>query len=241
METIQITLPHPDGAVVFLDAFCDGLRPDPPLWIDEWSEEHMVIPADTGARLPGPYRLDTTPFARDVLRELSPGSPAKRVVAKVASQLWKTQVGINWICASIARAPANILALEPTQTLTERLSSRIEKTIAAVSELRERVAAPRARDAKNTIGVKEFRGGTLHISTAGSESNLAELTARYIYGDEVDRWQRNVGNEGDPIKLAENRATQFGRAAKFYYSSSPTEKDASKIDELFEMGNQRHC
>lgn len=135
METIQTILPHPDGTAVFLDAFCDGLRPDPPLWIDEWSEQHMVIPADTGARLPGPYRLDTTPFARDVLRKLSPGSPAKRVVAKVASQLWKTQVGINWICASIARAPANVLALEPTQTLTERLPPlnllRIEENLSA--------------------------------------------------------------------------------------------------------------
>lgn len=241
MELMESVAPHPDGATVFLDAFCAGLKPDPPLWIDEWSEAEMVIPADTGARLPGRYRLDTTPFARDVLRALSPESPVKRVVAKVASQLWKTQVGINFICASIARAPANILALEPTQTLTRRLASRIDKTIAAVPALRERVAAPRSRDAKNTSDTKEFRGGGLYINTAGSESNLAELTARYIYGDEIDRWLRNVGQEGDPVKLAENRATQFGRAAKFYYSSSPTEKDASKIDELFEKGDQRHC
>lgn len=241
MEQIETVLPHPDGEEVFLTAFCEGLKPDPALWIDEWSEEHMVIPADAGSRLPGPYRLDTTPFARAVLRDLSPESPVKRVVAKVASQLWKTQVGINWICASMARAPANILALESTQVLTEELSSRIDKTIDAVRELRKKVAAPRSRDARNTIGVKEFRGGALHIRTAGSESNLAGLTARYIYGDEVDRWKRNVGGEGDPVKLAEARSTQFGRAAKFYYSSTPTEKDASKIDELFEMGDQRHC
>lgn len=240
MELTENILPHPDGAAVYLDAFADGLQPDPELWIDEWSEDHMVIPADTGARLPGPYRLDTTPFARDVLRDLSPGSPVKRVVAKVASQLWKTQVGINWICASIARAPANILALEPTQTLTERLSSRLDKTIDAVRELAEKVAPARSRDAKNTINTKEFRGGSLHINTAGSEANLAEITARYIYCDEIDRW-RKEGVEGRRSKLAENRATQFGRAAKFYYSSSPTEKDASEIDDLFMLGDQRHC
>lgn len=241
MEMMESVVAHPDGAEVFLQAFSNGLKPDPPLWIDEWSEENMIIPADTGARLPGPYRLTTTPFARDVLRDLSPQVPVKRVVAKVASQLWKTQVGINFLCACIARAPANALALEPTQTLTRRLASRIDKTIAAVDELRTKVAAPRSRDAKNTSDTKEFRGGALYINTAGSESNLAELTARYIYGDEVDRWLRNLGQEGDPVKLAENRAMQFGRSAKFYYSSSPTEKDASKIDELFEMGDQRHC
>lgn len=231
----------PDGAVVFAEAFCAGLKPDPELWVDEWSEENMFIPADTGARHPGPYRLDTTPFARDVMRALSPGSGYKRVVAKVASQLWKTQVGINWIAASICRAPANILALEPTLGLTRRLASRIDKTIAAVSELRTKVAAPRSRDAKNTSDTKEFKGGALYINTAGSESNLAELTARYIYGDEIDRWERKLGQEGDPVKLSENRGMQFGRAAKFYFSSSPSEKGASKIDELFEMGDQRHC
>nr|DAP68851.1 MAG TPA: terminase large subunit [Caudoviricetes sp.] len=241
MEQIQARLPHPDGAEIYLGAFAKALRPDPPLWIDEWSEANMIIPADTGARLPGPYRLTTTPFARDPLRALSPESPCKRVVAKVASQLWKTQVGINWICASIARAPANFLALEPTITLTRRLAARIEKTFAAVPELRETVASPRSRDAKNTADTKEFKGGTLYINTAGSASNLAELTARYIYGDEIDRWLRNVGHEGDPIKIVENRATQYGRSAKFYYSSSPTEKDASKIDELFMLGNQQYC
>lgn len=236
-----ITAQHPDGATVFAKAFGAGLKPDPPLYVDEWAVENMIIPADTGAKLPGPYRLDTTPFARDVMRELSPCSPCKRVVAKVASQLWKTQVGINWMSACIARAPANILALEPTQTLTTRLAARMDKTIAAVPVLREKVAQPRSRDARNTMGVKEFRGGAMYLATAGSESNLAELSARYIYGDEIDRWKRQLGQEGDPVKLAENRTTQFGKAAKCYYSSSPTEKDVSKIQELFEMGDQRYC
>ncbi|HCI2702556.1 TPA: phage terminase large subunit family protein, partial [Pseudomonas aeruginosa] len=136
----------------------------------------------------------------------------------VASQLMKTQIGLNWIGACIHQAPANILALLPSLALAKRVSSRIGKNIDAVPELRERVAKARSRDARNTIDTKEFEGGTLYCTTAGSASNLAELAARYIYGDEIDRWEIDINGEGDPVELAEARGSTFGRRAKFYYS-----------------------
>ena len=69
---------------------------------------------------------------------------------------------------------------------------------------------------------------------------LSELLARYVYGDEVDRWEVDIGEEGDPIELAETRGSTFGRNAKFYFSSSPTIKGASRISDLFESSNQRY-
>ncbi|HFX1001383.1 TPA: terminase gpA endonuclease subunit, partial [Pseudomonas aeruginosa] len=161
-------------------------------------------------------------------------------VTMVASQLMKTQIGLNWIGACIHQAPANILALLPSLALAKRVSSRIGKNIDAVPELRERVAKARSRDARNTIDTKEFEGGTLYCTTAGSASNLAELAARYIYGDEIDRWEIDINGEGDPVELAEARGSTFGRRAKFYYSSSPTIKGVSKIADLFEQSDQRH-
>lgn len=114
------------------------------------------------------------------------------------------------------------------------------KTIAATPELKERVAASRSRDSRNTMDTKEFEGGTLYATTAGSASNLAELAARYIYGDEIDRWDVDVDEEGDPVDLAETRGSTFGRNAKFYFSSSPTIKGASRIADLFETSDQRY-
>ena len=90
------------------------------------------------------------------------------------------------------------------------------------------------------MDTKEFEGGTLYATTAGSASNLAELAARFIYGDEIDRWDVDVDEEGDPIELAETRGSTFGRNAKFYFSSSPTIKGASRIADLFEASDQRH-
>lgn len=231
---------YADGAKVYREAYGRGLKPDPELWVDEWADEYMRIPRDTGAAEPGKYRTARTPYAREPMRCLSPAHPCKRVITMVASQLMKTQIALNWIGALIHMAPSNILTLLPSLALAKRVSARIGKTIAATPELKERVAASRSRDARNTMDTKEFEGGTLYATTAGSASNLAELAARFIYGDEVDRWDVDVDEEGDPVDLAETRGSTFGRNAKFYFSSSPTIKGASRIADLFETSDQRY-
>lgn len=231
---------YADGAKVYRKAYGRGLTPDPELWVDEWADEYMRIPRDTGAAEPGKYRTARTPYAREPMRCLSPAHPCKRVVTMVASQLMKTQIALNWIGALIHMAPSNILTLLPSLALAKRVSARIGKTITATPELKARVAASRSRDARNTMDTKEFEGGTLYATTAGSASNLAELAARYIYGDEIDRWDVDVDEEGDPVDLAETRGSTFGRNAKFYFSSSPTIKGASRIADLFETSDQRY-
>ena len=235
-----MTIEYADGAEQYRSAYVRGLQPDPELWTDEWADKYMRIPRDTGAAEPGPYRTDRTPYAREPMRCLSPGHPAKRVVTKVASQMMKTQIALNWIGSIIHQAPANILTLLPSLGLAKRVSGRIDKTIKVTPVLRDRVAQSRSRDSRNTLDTKEFEGGTLYATTAGSAANLAEVSARYVYGDEVDRWDVDVDNEGDPIELAETRGTTFGRNAKFYFSSSPTIKGVSRIDDLFMQGDQRH-
>ncbi|MHC8285340.1 phage terminase large subunit family protein [Pseudomonas sp. XS1P51] len=230
----------PDGAEVYREEYFRGLRPDPDVWIDQWSDEYMRIPRDTGAAEPGKYRTSRTPYAREPMRCLSPAHPCKRVVTMVASQLMKTQIALNWIGGLIHMTPSNILTLLPSLGLAKRVSSRISKTIKATPVLRERVASSRSRDSRNTMDTKEFEGGSLYVTTAGSAANLSELSARYVYGDEIDRWEVDIGEEGDPIELAETRGSTFGRNAKFYFSSSPTIKGASRINDLFEGSDQRY-
>jgi phage terminase large subunit GpA-like protein len=219
-------------------AFCDGLRPDPPLWIDQWADAHMVIPKESGAAEPGRYRVSRTPYAREVMRALSPEHPALKVVVKGASQLLKTQVALNFAAAVIDRQPANLILLEPTDSLARRVASRFDKVVQVVEPLRNKVAQRKDRDSKNTGDTKEFKGGTAWFLSARSASNLAEASARYLIVDEVDRLLRELKGEGDPIGLGEKRQTTYGRKAKGLYISSPTEEDSSRIDELFRSGNQ---
>ncbi|MEO4030011.1 phage terminase large subunit family protein [Chromobacterium vaccinii] len=231
---------YADGHTAYMAGWRAGMTPDPALWVDDWSEEYQRISPEAGAAEPGKYRVERTPYAREVLRKLSPEDPCRRVVVMGASQMLKTQVALNWMCALIHMAPGNILALEPSLSVAKRLSDRIAKNIDCVPELRDKVPPARSRDSRNTMDTKQFPGGTLFITTAGSAANLAEVPARYLYGDEVDRWDGDVGGEGDPVELAEARTTTFGRNAKLYYSSSPTVEEASRIHKLFLDGDQRY-
>lgn len=226
-----------DGYALGITAAIEGARPDPELRVDEWAEEFMILPKSGPA--PGEFRFDRSYPARRVHQVLSPSHPCKRVVARVASQMFKTQTALNWIGALIHRRPRNILALEPTDTLVKRFSARVSTMIRNVPELRERVSAAKSRDSRNTVQAKDFLGdATLYMNTAGSAANLAEVSAPYIYVDEIDRLELNVDEEGDPVELAEARATQYDNDAKFFYTSSPSVKGMSKIDELHSMGTQ---
>lgn len=228
-----------DGYDIVLRTAIEAARPDPELHCDEWAEEFMVLPK-SGPQ-PGPFRFDRSYPARRVHQVLSPGHPCKRVVAKVASQMFKTQTALNWIGSLMHRRPRNILALEPTDTLVKRFSARVSTMIRSVPELRERVAAARSRDSRNTTQAKDFLGdATLYMNTAGSAANLAEVSAPYVYVDEIDRLEQDVDGEGDPVELAEARATQYANECKFFYTSSPSHEGMSKIDILYEMGTQEH-
>ncbi|MCS4509150.1 phage terminase large subunit family protein [Xylophilus ampelinus] len=224
-----------DGYALVIQTAIAAARPDPELRVDEWSEEFMVLPKS--APHPGPFRFERTPYARRIAQVLSPGHPCKRVVAKVASQMFKTQTAINWIGACIHRAPANILALQPTDGLAKRFSARVAQAIRNVKVLRECVSAEKSRDKRNTTQAKDFKGdATLYINTAGAAANLAEITVRYLFIDEVDRLPPL--DEGDSVEIAEARATQHERDCKFYEVSSPTVEGFSRIDELYLQGTQ---
>lgn len=230
-----------DGYQAFLDAFARGLEPDPNLTVDAWSDRYMVIPKSTGSNEAGPYRTSRTPHARQVMRWLSDNHPCKRVVVMGASQMLKTQVGLNWFAASVHQSPSNFLWLVPTGKLHKRAAARIDKTIAAVPQLRERVARPNSRDSSNNNDIKEYIGGALYIATAGAAANLSELAVRRVLFDEIDRSKENVGGEGDPVELAETRQTTYERNRKAYYPSSPTIEGESPIYTLFQRGTQREA
>ena len=229
------------GAITFAEAFARGLQPDPNMTVDQWSDEFMIIPKDSGANEYGKYRTSRTPHARMVMQALSDNHPCKRVALMGASQMLKTQVGLNWFAASVHQSPANFLWILPTGKLAKRTSTRISKTIAAVPQLVERVAAPRSRDSVNTLDTKEYIGGSLFIVTAGAAANLSEVPARRVLFDEVDRAEANVNGEGDPVALAEARQTTFERNRKAYYPSSPTITGESIIEKLFLRGTQHEA
>jgi phage terminase large subunit GpA-like protein len=227
-----------DGAVLYDEFYREGWRPDPDLTVSQWADTYRFL-SSKGASEAGPWRTSRTPYLKGPMDDLSPSSPVQRVVLMFASQTGKTETGNNWLGYIMHFAPGPILAVQPTVDMAKRLSKqRIAPMIDETPALRGLVSAPRARDASNTMLVKEFRGGFLIMTGSNSASALSSMPVRYLFLDEVDRYPTDVEEEGDPVLLAERRTNTFSRR-KILLTSTPTIKGLSRIETEFKASDQR--
>ena len=169
-----------------------------------------------------------------------PGTHTVTVMA--ATQLVKTEFLINVAGYFIHQDPAPILFVQPTQNAASSFSKeRFAPTVDVSPALRELVYAPRARDSENTIAHKSYPGGSLDFVGANSPTDLASRPKRVILADEIDKYPLSAGSEGDPLKLAEERASTYkalGRA-KFVRTCSPTVKGQSRIEREYLASDRR--
>ena len=223
---------------VYATAFLDGLRPDPVLTVSEWADRHRFLSQKASAE-PGPWRTSRTPYLREIMDCLSSSSPIQRVVFMAGAQVGKSECGNNWFGYVVHHSPGPILVVQPTVQIAERFSKqRLAPMIDESPELRRRIAPARSRDSNNTIDSKEFPGGFLLMTGANSAAGLRSMPIRYLFLDEVDAYPSDVEGEGDPVKLAERRTTTFSRR-KILLTSTPTIKDASRIEREYENSDQR--
>ncbi len=228
-----------EGADQVLQAWRDGLEPDPLLTVSEWADQHRVLAARASAE-PGRYCTTRTPYMRAIMDALSPSHPAQRIVFMKAAQVGATEAGNNWIGFAIHQAPGPMLAVQPTVELAKRNSrQRIDPLIEESPALRQRVRPARARDSGNTMLSKEFAGGILVLTGANSAVGLRSTPARYIFLDEVDAYPASADDEGDPVTLAEARSLTFAHRRKVFLVSTPTIRGLSRIEREYEASDQR--
>jgi phage terminase large subunit GpA-like protein len=228
-----------DGATDLIRAWSRGIRPDPNLTVSEWADRHRWLSSRASAE-PGRYRTARTPYMREIMDALSPGSPHQRVVFMKAAQVGATEAGNCFIGFVMHHAPGPMLAVQPTVELAKRNSrQRIDPLIEESPELRERIKPARSRDAGNTMLSKEFAGGILIMTGANSAVGLRSTPARYIFLDEVDAYPASADEEGDPVSLAEARSLTFAHRRKVFLVSTPTIRGLSRIEREFEASDQR--
>jgi len=223
---------------VWRTAFMDGLRPEPPLTVSEWADQHRRLSSKASAE-PGPWRTNRTPYLKEPMDCLSTTSQVQRVVMMFAAQTGKTESGANWLGYVIDHAPGPMLLVQPTVEMAKRLSKqRLESLVTETPCLAAKIAPSRSRDSGNTMFAKEFPGGMMLLTGANSATGLRSTPCRYIFMDEVDAFPADVDGEGDPVSLAEKRATTFARR-KILLTSTPTVKDFSRIEAEYERSDQR--
>jgi phage terminase large subunit GpA-like protein len=227
-----------DGALVYRQAFRAGLTPDPNHTVSTWADSHRMLSQKASAEA-GRWRTERTPYLKGIMDEMSPSSPAQRIVFMAGAQVGKSETGNNWLGYVIHHAPGPMLLVQPTVDTAKRFSKqRLAPMIEETPILKERISENTSRDASNSMMAKEFPGGVLIISGANSAAGLRSMPVRYLFLDEIDAYPLDVDGEGDPIQLAEKRTTTFARR-KVYMCSTPTVKDISRIEREFLKSDQR--
>lgn len=221
----------------FSKAF-QNYQPPEDLTVSQWAARHRILSRESSAEA-GPWRNDRTPYLVEPMDAFN--DPRVSEITVVAmSQVGKSELELNIIGYIIDQDPASMLYVQPNLDDAKKFSRlRIAPMFRDSPRLRSKVSEVRSRDAGNTVLQKTFPGGMLTIVGSQSPSALASTPARFVLGDEIDRWALSAGTEGDPWSLAAARTTTFYNAKKVAVST-PTTKGNSRIEKLYNDGTQEH-
>lgn len=204
--------------------------------VSEWADSYRMLSNEASAE-PGRWRTDRAPYQKEIMDAFT--DPAIRVVvAKTASQIGKSDIMNNVIGRFAHLAPAPMMMLQPTIDMSQDFSkTRIAPMIRDTKVLRDIFKEVKSRDTSNTILSKQFPGGRLIMAGANSPAGLASRPIKILLADEVDRFPKSAGTEGDPIGLAEKRMTTFWDSVMGLFST-PTNVGDSRIEDEYVTGTQ---
>lgn len=154
------------------------------------------------------------------------GDPHVRsVVVMSAAQIGKTDAFIlNPLGYYMDYAPCPVMCMQPTLDMGQTLSKdRIAPMIRDTPRLTGLVDT-KSRYAGNTVMKKNFPGGHITIVGANSPSSLASRPIKVLLADEIDRYPKSAGTEGDPLDLAKKRQTTFGITRPSWSARPPSRR-----------------
>jgi phage terminase large subunit GpA-like protein len=209
-------------------------RPKQKLPLADWAEDNLNL--TSGAKT-GKLRLYV--WQREPFNAWT-DPRVTTIVLMCGTQMLKTLFMLAATCYQIAEDPGPQLTIFPKEGSAEKFSrERLTPTIKDCAALRGKIADPKSRSGANTLTQKDYPGGPLTLVGAISPDNLASRSNRYLQCDEIDKYPKSAGKEGNPIDIARKRLINWGTRRKVALACSPTEKGRSAIGAEYEQSDQR--
>lgn len=213
------------------------LRPPPDLTISQWADQNRVLSPEASAE-PGKWSTARVEYSREIMDTIT-DITVEEVIVMGSSQVGKTEIELNTLGYYIEHDPSPILVVYPTITIGKDWSKdRLDPMLRDTPCLRNRIAPARRRDSGNTVLHKRFRGGHVTIAGANSPASLSSRPVRVVLADEIDRFPRSAGDEGDPVSLAYRRTETFWNR-RLVAVSTPTIEGQSAIADRYEQTDKR--
>ncbi len=210
-------------------------RPAPKMGVVDTLEANMVLPQSAGP-LPGPWRIEITPYLREILEDFD--DPKVRYIDLCFSaQSGKTMAMTGMLFYAAIRCPRNVVWMFPSTDMSKSYSKTRWSPMVEVSP-KLKAMKPASR---HMYGILEqhFTDFTLNFIGGNSATQLASRTAGLIFMDEVDKLPPSLTREGDPCSLLEERAKWYSDA-KVVRSSTPTIEEG-RIWTFYKDGSMHKC
>lgn len=229
---------------IFLAAFLRVrravLRAPPRMTVPEWADTYRHLALSAGA-VGGPWRTDRVEVARGPMMAATELG-VQMITLMVATQTLKTSLLENMVGYIAHLDPAPILLTQPKDESVGAFSKeRLVPMVKATPVLRNLIGDYRVHRGggkqDDTIRLKQFPGGLLAMASAGSPSNLAMRAIRFVFEDEIDKYETT--KEGDPLQLAEERTATFPTNKLIIRACSPTWEETSRIFRSYQTSDQR--
>lgn len=222
-------------------AFARALAPAPPLTLTEWSDKKRQL-SGVASHEEGQWRTSRFPFLKRIQDLLSPQDPTQQIVVMKGAQLGFTELALNWMYYTIDYAPAPMLYVQKTlEDVNVFVKQRFAPALEAMSWIAEKIGfvktGGKGRTGGDSSRTKIFPGGMLRFGGANSASSLRSMPIQNLCLDEEDSYEQDIQNEGSPSELAIRRTSNFPNR-KIYRISTPTLKETSVIEPLFEQGTK---
>lgn len=208
----------------------------------QWAETKRYLPASTSV-LPGYYRFSATPFMREILDCMDPESPVRHVTVMKGAQVGATTLlenCIGFVVDSVKTAPMMLVTAD-AELAKIRVDSYIIPMLqqSGLDHLIQSHDEGNQRKTGRTAKQIEWQGGGFLIPLGAINTNkLRSIPVQYLLRDECDAWPDS--KDGDPIKLSMDRTAAFEVSRKIFDVSTPLLKGTSRIERLFQTGDQRY-
>jgi phage terminase large subunit GpA-like protein len=205
------------------------------LKLSDWADEFFYLSAESAAE---PGRWKTLPYQRGPMDAIT--DPLVESVAFMKSaRVGYTKMLNATVGYYMHNDPCPIMIVQPTIEDAEGYSKEeIAPMLRDCRALTPLVSDPKSKDGENTILHKLFPGGSLSMVGANSARGFRRVSRKVVGFDETDGYPPSAGTEGDQIKLGIRR-TEYYWDRKIIYGSTPTIAGLSRIERLFQAGDQR--
>ena len=212
-----------------------AFKPPKKLSLSEWADEYAYLSAESSAE---GGRWHTLPYQKAMMDAITDPNIEQVTVMKSA-RVGYSKILNHIIAYHIHQDPCGIMVVQPTiEDAAGYSKEEIAPMIRDTKVLTNLVSDAKTRDSNNTILQKQFPGGVLSLVGANSARGFRRVSRRIVLFDETDGYPASAGTEGDQIKLGIAR-TQYFWNRKIVAGSTPTIKDFSRIERLFEQSDQR--